>query len=532
MGNAKAEKICISGQRATFWIFLLVIGFFAPSVFAGRIPPDLREVHVLNRLAFGPSAGDIEHVKSIGIDKYIEEQLDPKSIALPSSLATKLDRLDTVNLSAPELFLQYGPPSYVSAKIDKEAAQRGRQRAQVIVDQAMDARLLRALESPRQLEEVMINFWFNHFNVFAQKGLDHLWIGSYEEEAIRPYALGRFRDLLGATAKHPAMLFYLDNWQNTAPNSPGARGQFKGLNENYARELMELHTLGVDGGYTQNDVITLAKILTGWGFRRPRQPLQARGTVQNPVSGNGFFFDRNRHDFSEKVFLGHALRSSGQDEGEEALDILSRHPGTARFISYKLAQYFVSDDPPKALVDRLAKRFLETDGDIRKVLYTLFHSNEFWDEQYFGQKFKTPYEYVVSSVRAAGVSVTNTRPLRGTIGLLGMPVYGCLTPDGYKNTQAAWLNPNTMSQRLNFAVGLASGRLPVNQAPVTSTEQMGSMTSPVIENQAGRTTPLDADDLLLTLGRSISKDTKSIVASGDPRLRASLVLGSPDFMRR
>jgi uncharacterized protein (DUF1800 family) len=278
-------------------------------------------------------------VKSIGVDRYIDEQLHPASIPLPEELKSKLRGLETVGRSAPELFVEYGPPSYAANRGDKQAAQKARQRARVIVDQAIDARLLRAIESPRQLEEVMVNFWFNHFNVFAQKGLDRLWIGSYEEEAIRPYALGRFRDLLGATAKHPAMLFYLDNWQNTAPGSPGSRGQFKGLNENYARELMELHTLGVDGGYTQQDVITLAKILTGWGFRRPGQRLQAVNAagrfipVSQDTSGNsGFFFDANRHDFSSKAFLGKTIRGSGIAEGEEALDILADHPSTARFI--------------------------------------------------------------------------------------------------------------------------------------------------------------------------------------------------------
>jgi uncharacterized protein (DUF1800 family) len=336
---------------------------------AVAVPQDNHEIHVLNRLGFGPRPGDIERVKKIGVERYIQEQLNPRSIPIPEPLEAKLKSLETMGRSAPQLFLEYGPPSYAANRGDKQAAQQARQRARIIVDQAIEARLLRAIESPRQLQEVMVNFWFNHFNVFAQKGLDHLWVGSYEEEAIRPYALGRFRDLLGATAKHPAMLFYLDNWQNTAPGSPAARGQFKGLNENYARELMELHTLGVDGGYTQQDVITLAKILTGWGFRRPGQRPQAlnagRRLVnlgQNATDENGFFFDANRHDNSTKIFLGRTIRSTGQAEGEEALDILAGHPSTAHFISYKLAQYFVADDPPKALTERLAKRFLETQG--------------------------------------------------------------------------------------------------------------------------------------------------------------------------
>lgn len=205
---------------------------------------------------------------------------------------------------------------------------------------------------------------------------------------------------------------------------------------------------------------------------------------QNPPDASGFFFDPNRHDFSNKVFLGKTIQGSGLAEGEEALDILAEHPSTAKFITYKLAQYFVADDPPKALTDRLAKRFLETHGDIRAVLDTLFHSPEFWDQQYAGSKFKTPYEYVISAVRASGVSITNIRPIRGTIGLLGMPVYGCLTPDGYKNTQAAWLNPSAMTQRLNFVTALSSGRLPLNQQqPVNTLEQMdGSKPEPAAQS--------------------------------------------------
>ncbi len=273
-----------------FYILALSLGFsvLPNNAQAESIPSELKPIHVLNRLAFGPRPGDVERVKSIGVDQYIKEQLSPNSLSPPDSLATRLEGLSTLRLTAPELFVEYGPPSDAAQKGDQQAAQRARQRARVILEQATEARLVRAVESPRQLEEVMVNFWFNHFNVFAQKGLDYLWIGSFEEEAIRPHALGRFRDLLGATAKHPAMLFYLDNWQNTAPNSPGARGAFKGLNENYARELMELHTLGVDGGYTQDDVITLARILTGWGLRRPGQPFQARGRGPRYISATSF----------------------------------------------------------------------------------------------------------------------------------------------------------------------------------------------------------------------------------------------------
>jgi uncharacterized protein (DUF1800 family) len=257
----------------------------------------------------------------------------------------------------------------------------------------------------------------------------------------------------------------------------------------------------------------------------------APGTEKVPDS-NGFYFDSNRHDFSSKVFLGRTIRESGNSEGEEALDILAQHPSTARHISYELAQYFVSDDPPKSLVDRLAKEFLNTRGDIRAVLNTLFHSPEFWDGQYFAKKFKTPYEYVISSVRASGYPLVNARPLLGMMQQLGMPLYGCLTPDGYKNTQAAWLNPSAMTQRLNFAVALAAGRLPLNQRPLEPAEQMGETKQPAMENQPIRVEPLDSTNLTRLLGNALSAETRATLDNSPGPFRAALILGSPDFMHR
>ena len=529
-----------SKGRAAFWAAFLIAGSLIPIANAADISTELREVHVLNRLGFGPRPGDIEQVRSIGVDRYIEAQLSPKNISLPQNMVTRLDSLKTLHLSPPQLFTEYGPPSYGGQPGDQKAVQLGRQRARVIVDQAIEGRLLRAIESPRQLEEVMVNFWFNHFNVFSQKGLDHLWIGSYEAEAIRPHVLGRFRDLLGATAKHPAMLFYLDNWLNTAPNSLGARGQFKGLNENYARELMELHTLGVDGGYTQADVITLANVLTGWSFRRPGQAGQqnvagrrpATAEADNATLANGFFFDANRHDFSAKVFLGRTIRASGVSEGEEALDILAQHPSTARHISYKLAQYFVADDPPKSLVDRLFKQFTNTQGDVRAVLHTLFQSPEFWDDQYVGKKFKTPFEYVISAVRATGIPVANIQPIRGVIAQLGMPTYGCLTPDGYKNVRDAWLNPNAMTQRLSFATALGAGRMRLAEQPPAAMDQMTPVAEKPMGNQPPPVRPVDYAILVNALGNKISHETRATADDSAPPLRAALILGSPDFMHR
>ncbi|MGH7881008.1 MAG: DUF1800 family protein, partial [Candidatus Binataceae bacterium] len=248
----------------------------------GDIPAELRPLHALNRLAFGPTAGDLETVKRTGIERWITQQINPQALAEPAELSAQIASLETLRMTPVELFLRYGPPidgrrGRQTPNPDPEAQKQARQQARIVVEQAMQARLLRAVASPRQLEEVMTAFWFNHFNVFDGKGLCYLWIGAYEENAIRPHVMGRFRDLLGATAKHPAMLFYLDNWQNTAPASPGARGKLEGINENYARELMELHTLGVNGGYSQADVIALAHILTGWGIVRRQPPMGAGG---------------------------------------------------------------------------------------------------------------------------------------------------------------------------------------------------------------------------------------------------------------
>ncbi len=223
-------------------------------------------LHLINRLSFGATPGDIEKVREIGIDKYIQQQLTPESIPEPQSLKNKLSQLQTLRLTPAQLYSQYSISRL--PKPTPEIRKQRRKKERLIREQAVKARLLRSTENPQQLQEVMVDFWYNHFNVYQNKGQTRLWIGAYEEQAIRPHVFGKFRDLLGATARHPAMLFYLDNWQNTAPNNR-PKGRFKGLNENYARELMELHTLGVDGGYTQEDVITLAKIFTGWGFRRP-----------------------------------------------------------------------------------------------------------------------------------------------------------------------------------------------------------------------------------------------------------------------
>lgn len=503
------------------------------SLSAAEPTPEQKALHVLDRLGYGPRPGDLDNVLAMGTDAYIEQQLQPEKLATPPELQQRLAALTTTRLSAAQLFRQYGPPALHDAA-DDDARKRVQQAANQVADEAMQARLLRAIYSPAQLQEVMTDFWFNHFNVFRGKGQeDHIWVGAYERDAIRPYALGRFRDLLGATAKHPAMLYYLDNWQSSAPTRDRFGDSKGGLNENYAREVMELHTLGVDGGYTQKDVTELARILTGWTYL-PRE--WQRGSDQP------FQFEPKRHDQGDKEFLDETVDNDGQAEGEHALDLLAENPATARHIAYQLAQYFVADEPPPKLVDHLARRYRQTDGNIREVLRTLFHSPEFWSTASFGSKFKTPYQYVVSATRASGVQVLNFRPLLGAMDQLGMPLYGCQTPDGYKNTENAWLNPDAMVYRLNFATALGAGRLPLLKVdqPAPPGDPMAIAMAKLVPTAAplqpqnkpvDHPPPPDPMTLLATLGNPFSLKTSEALAAAPPPLRASLMLGSPEFMR-
>ncbi len=519
-------------------LLFLGLGCLCPSDAATPVDPQV--IHVLDRLSFGTHPGDIEAVEKLGVEGYIQQQLHPESIPQPQALTDRLSQLETLNLTPLQLFEQFGLPKLPKGQtLTPEQRRAYRQNMAHVLEQAEQARLLNSTESPRQLQEVMVDFWYNHFNVFSRKGPDEMLVGAYEQEAIRPHVFDRFRDLLGATAHHPAMLYYLDNSQNSVPN-PSRK---QGLNENYARELMELHTLGVDGGYTQQDVIALAKILTGWTFHRTAQP---------GVDSNGFYFDAKRHDFSDKVFLGHTIKGSGMAEGEQALDILAKSPATAHHLSYQLAQYFVADQPPKALVDQLSQKFLATDGNIREVLSTLFHSSAFQDAHNYNAKFKTPYQYAISAVRSTGIEVQNFRPINALLRQLGMPLYECLTPDGYKNTEDVWLNPDAMTRRISFATSLASGRLPLTTPPIASSPVVSQ--APMDDTRIGKmltklgfggatqptdssrptppVTPVDPDQLATTLGDSFSVQTQQAIAASPPHLRAALMLGSPEFMRR
>jgi uncharacterized protein (DUF1800 family) len=425
----------------------------------------------------------------------------------------------------------------------------------VVMSELTQAKLLRAIYSQRQLEEVMTDFWFNHFNVFLEKGLDRILVTSYERDVIRPHALGKFEDLLVATAKSPAMLFYLDNFMSVGPNAaqalgfpprPYARGPYgrsypsprprpnanrraNGLNENYGRELLELHTLSVNGGYSQRDVTEVAKVFTGW-------------TIDKPAEGGGFKFDPRMHEPGSKFVLGHHIKPKGEGEGLEVLHRLATSPQTAQFISLKLAQRFVSDDPPAALVDHMAKTFLQKKGNIREVLNTLFHSPEFWDDGAYRAKVKTPLEFVASAVRATGAEIEDAQPLARQLNRMGMPLYGAQPPTGYSMKAESWVSSSALLNRMNFALAFTSGKI---KGVKVDAAQLGAGATP------------DADGALSALEASliaggVSKQTHDSIEAqiegakdgtqqkpGNNRARppdlsaiAGLLLGSPEFQRR
>ena len=323
---------------------------------------------------------------------------------------------------------------------------------QMVVTELQRAKLLRAVYSERQLFEMMVDFWENHFSIFANKDDDRYLLTSYDRDTIRPFAMGRFRDLLGATAHSPAMLFYLDNWRSSVPRPYAATkdkpaGVDGGFNENYARELMELHTLGVDGGYTQKDVQEVARCFSGWTIQKPNE--------------QGLFLDRpGLHDDGEKIVLGHRiLPGGGMADGERVLDILAMHPATARFIATKLARRFISDDPPRSVIDRAAAVFLKTDGSIRETLRAIVMSPEFFSTTAYRAKMRSPFEYVAAAMRALNAETDGDRPLLDAIGRMGQPVFGRITPDGYADRADQWLSSGAMIARFNFASALATNRL-------------------------------------------------------------------------
>ncbi len=511
-------------------------------------PDDRTIVHVLNRIGFGPTPGQIERVRAIGLEAYIEQQLHPEKMD-DEAMRARLRGLTTLQASSRELAERYFMPA-PRARVQQQQRARAHAPAAAAQPEMMAApppaeiraerqvllelseqKLLRAAYSDRQLEEVMVDFWFNHFNVFAGKGLTRNYITEYEREAIRPHVLGTFRDLLQATAESPAMLFYLDNWQSAAPQdqtSMPARGRQRrgalgggtrtladasnaqnrrprGINENYARELMELHTLGVDGGYTQKDVTEVARAFTGW-------------TIANPRQGGGFTFEPRMHDTGPKTVLGQRITAGGKTDGERVLDLLAKHPSTARHIATRLARRFVSDEPSAALVDRAAKRFLDSGGNIRDVVRTILISPEFFSPNAQRAKIKNPFEFVVSSVRATAVTMPTAAPLAQSLRELGMPLYFCQPPTGYSDKADAWINTGALLNRMNFAVALTEGR-------IRGMRGSGAL----------RTAGLQPSDVLIkdVFAGELSDATATTVRKGTtPAQTIALLLGSPEFQRK
>src|SRR5579884_74644 len=612
--------------------------------FEQKLSPEKQIVHVLNRLTFGPRPGDVEQVRRITLQKWIEQQLHPEQIVENPVLEGKLKPLSTLQLAtwqmldeypgtpkalmlrpryvgilsslpAPQfqrlmngsvedrravvasldtdkrsLILAAAPPQVLEGlpddwrneaektrrsedealqkerrrlmpplnellsqdqirimnrgtaqekvalldSLDKETRQRVmrsvglqtvseipelrrealslRQPQELANDDLIENKIYRAVYSNRQLEEVLVDFWMNHFNVFNQKGPERDLLTSFERDAIRPHVFGHFKDLLLATARHPAMLFYLDNWQSQAPRedlpSP-PNGRRPGLNENYGRELMELHTLGVNGGYTQDDVIAVARAFTGW-------------TIYDLQKFAEFQFNPGMHDRKEKVVLGHTLPPMrGEQDGLDVIDILAHHPATAMFISRKLAQRFVADDPPATLVNRMAETFTSTDGDLRAVLQTMFNSTEFLSEGAWQAKVKSPLEDVISAVRALNADVTDAFPLAQRIADLGEPLYGKLEPTGYPNTSDAWTNTAAVLGRINFATALIGGQI----AGVKVDISRFNFKKPAVVARDILNVPPSATTLT-----AIEKGIEEKEAT--PSNLAMLVVSSPDFQRR
>ncbi|MBI4638144.1 MAG: DUF1800 domain-containing protein [Candidatus Rokubacteria bacterium] len=511
---------------------------------APAIEDDRRIAHVLGRLTYGPRPGEIARVRAIGLAAWIGQQLDPGGLD-DAAVDGVLRELSTLAMPIPQLLKEYPRPDratrekLASGQMTREELRQmypEDKRPGRIVAELQAAKIVRAVASERQLQEVMVDFWFNHFNVFAKKDALRWYAGAYEREAIRPLALGKFPDLVRATAGHPAMLAYLDNWLSAradfiVPAGPN-RGRRAGLNENYARELMELHTLGVDGGYTQKDVTEVARAFTGWTIDRP----QAEGR---------FVFRAAMHDPGEKVVLGQRIPAGGgQADGERVIEILTRHPSTARFIAGKLVRRFVSDDPPAALVERVSRTYAETGGDIRAMLRVILTSPEFHGEEAYRAKIKKPLEFVASGMRALGgtVDARGGLALAQAVAEIGEPLYEAQPPTGYADRAEAWVNTGALLARMNFALGLLEKRLPGVSVDVAALLQ-----------GTDRSTPEAVLDRLLgaVLGREVSRETRAVLRGqlGDPQITrltpddrgpattdveklAALVIGSPEFQRR
>ncbi len=489
-----------------------------------ELPADQQIIQALNRLTFGPRPGDALKLRAIGLDNWIDQQLRPEKIN-DSGIDQFIARYPAINQDQSDLLAQYAQQQREKREVKRERAdtsrmmtaadsmalrqqmqQRGNLTRQVVT-QLQSSRVARAVASERQLQEVMTDFWENHFNIYAQKGgPEPYYLTDFDQNVIRPRALGKFRDLLEAVAQSPAMLFYLDNARSMADSTRPTQRQMRqprkrpGLNENYGRELLELHTLGVDGGYTQQDVINVARAFTGW-------------TIKPPPQGGGFIFRPQVHDAGEKVVLGHKLAAGrGMEDAEDVLDILAKSPATARFISFKLARRFVSDSPSKALVGHAAQVYLKTDGDIREVLRSIITSPEFFSQQAFRSKVKSPFEVVVSAMRALNASPDSTPRSAQVIAFLGQPIFGHQAPNGWPETGEAWMNTGAILNRINFGMAVAAGRLP--GADIRAIPALDTIRS------APRYKQVDAV-VATILNGMVSPDTRAVLVSGEHPLLAN-----------
>jgi uncharacterized protein (DUF1800 family) len=504
-----------------------------------ELPADQQIIQALSRLTFGAKPGDVLKVRAIGLDDWIDRQLHPDKID-DSATGQFIANYSVLHQDQNALLQQYAQEQRERQQVRRDRADSTRvmsatdsmaMRQQMqqqfnltrqVVTQLQSSRVARAVASERQLQEVMTDFWENHFNVYAQKGgPEPYYLTDFDENVIRPHALGKFRDLLEAVAKSPAMLFYLDNARSmadsTRPTLAGSgrreglqmrrrqlqvrppqqlrpQRQRQGLNENYGRELLELHTLGVDGGYTQQDVINVARAFTGW-------------TIQPPAQGGGFIFRPQVHDAGDKIVLGHRLAAGrGMEDAEDVLDILAKSPATAHFISFKLARHFVSDSPSKALVDHAAQTYLKTDGDIREVLRAIITSPEFFSQRAFHSKVKTPFEVVVSAMRSLNAAPDSTPRTAQAIAFLGQPIFGHQAPNGWPETGDAWMNTGAILNRINFGMAAAAGRLPgvdIRALPALDTVR-----------SAPRDKQVDAV-VATILNGMVSPDTRAVLLSGE-----------------
>ncbi len=542
--------------------------------FAGKLPiRELNEqeaiLHALNRLGFGLRPGQVEQIEKTGLENWIQAQLHPENIPDPVTDA-RLAQYPAFGLSAAGLLDKYPQPEVAAKRLGitrdeyqkrlQDQAKQSR-REQIhrsgaapasfpfkdqneIVNSLMAMKMIRAVYSERQLSEQLADFWFNHFNIFVYKDLDRWYLIPYERDAIRPHVLGKFRDLLEATAKSPAMMFYLDNASSADPNAfarlkqhpvhprPGVKlppiGGKRGLNENYGRELLELHTLGVDGGYTQQDVIDVARAFTGW-------------TIESPRDNPEFYFDERLHDPDPKRVLGKKIKAGGIKDAEQVLDLLSKNKNTAHHISLQLAQHFVSDDPPAALVARMEKTYEKSKGDIRAVMTTMIYSPEFWTRAAFRAKVKTPFELVASTVRALGADMDQPLQMAQWVARIGEPLYQCLPPNGYSDKAAAWVNTGALLNRMNFAVALTGNKIRGAQVDLNS----------LVGTDANLNAQLALDRVeTLFLAGQISDTTRATLdkETTDPQILGAklddkvkqvnvalitgLVLGSPEFQKR